>query len=227
MGKTKGPGRFGPKGGGQVARPRGLDLELSVGAAAATLGAVMAKSGLLVVGVVACLVVGGLFLAGPYVALYQLRSAANQDDAQALSELVDFDQVRTHTKIRLRTNIERRVPAGFSGLARVGAAVAGAALDPLVDSVITPQTIASWVKESPSSPPGSQTKAQRVETKTHFVSLSQFEASVNNGAANVDLVFTRNVLRWRLSDIRFDLPLDKLMSQLGLPPLGGAAGGPR
>ena len=225
MGKSERPGRFGPKGGGRVARRRGIELELSARAAAATLGAVMAKSGLLVVGVVACLGVGGLFLAGPYVALYQLQSAASQGDAQALSELVDFDQVRAHTKIRLRTEIERRVPAGFSGLARVGAAVAGAALDPLVDSVVTPQTIASWVRESP----GGETKGSSPgsETETHFVSLSQFEASINNGETRLQLVFTRKVLRWRLSDIRFDLPFDALMSQLGLPALGGAAVGPR
>jgi hypothetical protein len=219
-------GRFDAKGGAQVARPRGLGLELSVEAAAATLGAVMAKSGLFVVGVGVCVAVGGLFLAGPYVALYQLRSAASQGDAQALSELVDFDQVRTHTKIRLRTNIERRVPAGLSGFARVGAAVAGAALDPLVDSVITPQTIASWVKESPT---GGETKGPGPgsETETRFVSLSQFEASINGGEPQVELVFTRNGLRWRLSDVRVDLPFDQLMSQLGLPALGGAAVGPR
>ena len=109
----------------------------------------------------------------------------------------------------------------------VGAAVAGAALDPLVDSVITPQTVANWVKEPPASPQGSQTRSPGVETKTHFVSLSQFEASVNSGTTRVELVFTRNYLRWRLSDIRFDLSLDKLMAELALPALGGAGLGPR
>jgi hypothetical protein len=187
----------------------------------------MAKSGLVVVGLAACAVVGGLLLAGPYVALNQLRNAASKGDVQALSELVDFDQVRTNTKIRLRSSIEQRVPPGLSGLAMVGAAVAGAALDPLVDTVITPQTIAGWVKEPPAPLRGTPTKGQAVETKTHFVSLSQFEASVNNGGTRVDLVLTRDYLRWRLTDVRFDLSLDQLMSQLGLPALGGGVLGPR
>ncbi|MBN1611570.1 MAG: DUF2939 domain-containing protein [Polyangiaceae bacterium] len=187
----------------------------------------MAKSRLVVVCLAACVLTGAVLLAGPYVALHQLQSAASTGDVQALSELVDFDQVRTNTKIRLRSSIEQRVPAGLSGLAMVGAAVAGAALDPLVDSVISPQTVAGWVKEPPSSLRGTPTKGQGVETKTHFVSFSQFVASVNNGGAQMDLVLTRNYLRWRLTDVRFDLSLDKLMSQLGLPALGGAVGGAR
>lgn len=180
----------------------------------------MARSRLFFGSVAVCGLLCGLFFAGPYIALHQIRGAANSGDADALSQYVDLDRVRTNTKIRLRASVEKAIASRHSGFALVGAAIAGTALDPMVDSVVSPQTISSWVKQTPSGGRGGEPK-----TATRFLSLSEFSATVGEGKGAVELVLTRNYLRWRLTDVRLDLSLDQLMSQLKQSVLGGFPAG--
>ncbi len=182
----------------------------------------MAKSRLLMGSIAASVVLGAIFAGGPYLTLHGLQSAARAGDAQAISKYVDFDRVRTNTKVRLRSSIERSVPSGLSSLGMIGAAVAGTAMDPLVDSVISPQTIASWLKDAPAPAAAGTSSApsRELETETHFVSLSEFTASVKNGNTAVELVLSREYLRWRVTDVRFDLSLEELLARFNLPALG-------
>lgn len=148
----------------------------------------------------------------PHLAVNRLQDAAKSGDHQALAQLVDFPAVRASVKDEVR----EAVSSEFGGeeernpFASFGAALAGMVVEPLVDSFVTPQGIASAVRgERPS--PGSGEKRVKEEARDLVVARG-YEGSGtfvlhfrdrDDGTERMALVMRRHgIAEWKLSAIR-------------------------
>ncbi len=100
---------------------------------------------LLAAGLLWALLLGGYFVASPWVALAQFKEDAQARRAEKMADYVDFAAVQASLKAQLRGKLKaemlRNKPdGGFAAAAEMlGAAVANLVLDPVVDRVASPQ----------------------------------------------------------------------------------------
>lgn len=156
-------------------------------------------------GVAALLAVAGLY-ATPFIAVQQMRAAARAHDGPALAAWVDFPAVRESLKLGLRAKLVggQATPANV-----MGAAVAGALLGPMVDALITPDSLARVLQ---GQPPAQAAQARdtavpaQVETQMGYESPSRFVFAIKPQGSDddpVELVLRRDGLwGWKLAGLR-------------------------
>jgi hypothetical protein len=163
----------------------------------------------------------------PYWAVRQLQQAAQAGDAGRISEYVDYPALRES----LKADMQARIVAPMLGdpkpkdspYAALGAAIAGAILGPMVDSMVTPAGIAAMMKGGPtgrpqaaplpetSSAPPEASRA-RGEVRSGYSGINQFEVAYpaeGEPAGHAPaLVFKRDgVFSWKLTKVRLpELP---------------------
>lgn len=165
--------------------------------------------------VLAVLALAGYVVAGPWLAMNGIDRAIARQDAAALERYVDFPALRANLKAHLDGWLARRLDpalrAGpFAALAQQalgGVAAAG------VDTLVTPAGLAAaiqgrtlWKRAGGDTVGGdswSPTTPDRPLRQAHgrFESPSRFLARVPAGDGEAAFVFTRQGLRWRLTDI--------------------------
>lgn len=102
---------------------------------------------LLVIVVIAVL---GLVFASPYIALNNLKRAADARDAQTVNQYVDFPALRDSLKQQIGGMLTRRLEADAgSKLATIGAVIGVTLIGPLVDSYATPDGVAALLNGMP------------------------------------------------------------------------------
>ncbi|MFL9907000.1 DUF2939 domain-containing protein [Paraburkholderia sp. RL17-337-BIB-A] len=103
---------------------------------------------LIVIAVIAAL---GFGYASPYMALNNLKRAADARDAQTVNEYVDFPALRESLKQQVTGLLSRRLDAHGSGnpLAAIGAMIGVALIGPLVDAYATPDGVAALLNGIP------------------------------------------------------------------------------
>ncbi len=122
---------------------------------------------LIVIAVIAAL---GFGYASPYIALNNLKRAADARDVQTVNEYVDFPALRESLKQQVTGLLSRRLDAHGSGnpLAAIGAMIGVALIGPLVDAYATPDGVAALLNgmpprgnpgERPPAPPASAAPA--------------------------------------------------------------------
>jgi hypothetical protein len=87
---------------------------------------------------------GGWFFHTPYATVKAIRQAAYDKDARALSSYVDFPAVKENLKasVRAKMHPDRGEGAQQTGSAAMGAALAMAVVGPMIEALVTPDTIA-------------------------------------------------------------------------------------
>ncbi|MFN3809653.1 MAG: DUF2939 domain-containing protein [Roseateles asaccharophilus] len=163
------------------------------------------------------LVAGLALYATPYLTVHQLREAARERDAQALAAHVDFPALRQHLKLSVQDRLagrERNERGDPTPAAAMGAAVAAALLGPMVDVLITPETLGRILQgESPLGLPGgrepptySQEGRPRLLTEMGYESPGRFVFSLRregDGEEPIALVLHRQgLIGWRLAEMR-------------------------
>jgi hypothetical protein len=102
---------------------------------------------LLVIAVIAAL---GLVFASPYIALNNLKRAADARDAQTVNQYVDFPALRESLKQQIAGMLTRRLEADAgSKLATIGTVIGVTLIGPLVDSYATPDGVAALLNGMP------------------------------------------------------------------------------
>jgi hypothetical protein len=102
---------------------------------------------LIVVVVIAAL---GFAYASPYIALNNLKRAADARDAQTVNQYVDFPALRDSLKQQIAGMLTRRLDAdNDSKLATIGAMIGVTLIGPLVDSYATPDGVAALLNGMP------------------------------------------------------------------------------
>lgn len=102
----------------------------------------------LVIVVVAVL---GYGYASPYLALDRLKRAADERDAQTVSEYVDYPALRESLKDQIAGLLTRKIQARANGnpLAALGAMIGVALIGPVVDAYATPDGVAALLNGMP------------------------------------------------------------------------------
>ena len=146
----------------------------------------------------------------PHLAAKRLQEAAKAGDHQALAQLVDFPAVRASVKAEVREAVSGELGEERNALASLGAALAGMVVEPLVDSFVTPEGIASAVRgERPSL--GSGEKRVKKEARD-LVATRGYEGAGtfvihfrdrDDGRERMALVMRRHgIADWKLAAIR-------------------------
>ncbi|ASV99574.1 DUF2939 domain-containing protein [Paraburkholderia aromaticivorans] len=103
---------------------------------------------LIVILVIAAL---GFAYASPYIALNNLKRAADARDVQTVNQYVDFPALRESLKQQVTGLLTRRLDAHSNGnpLAAIGAMIGVALIGPLVDAYATPDGVAALLNGMP------------------------------------------------------------------------------
>lgn len=163
---------------------------------------------------------GAYVVAGPYMAINGIRTALVEQRAGKLERHVDFPALRVNLRAQLNDHMVRRIGMeNQSGLlGSMALTLTGSMVDRGVDTLVTPLGIntllrgrSAWLKVNGQTANGDRygpaPAFQPLQDASHrYESSSRFTSTViaENGDATV-FVFTRNGLRWRLTDIRLPL----------------------
>ncbi len=166
----------------------------------------MKKPALLILVILSLL--GGYFIASPYLALQGLGRALQAGDQAQLEARVDFPALRQNFKDQLNAAFARQVGAEGSDnpLAAFVATLAGAVVDNMIDELVTPAGMAQLVTGNQKA---LEKKYPFANAETAFMGLSQFRVQLHQADGDkLDLFLRRDGLTWKL--YRIDLPLDSL-----------------
>ncbi|MFX1761923.1 DUF2939 domain-containing protein [Paraburkholderia sp. A1RI-2L] len=111
------------------------------------------------VAAVAIVAAVGYGYASPYIALNNLKAAADARDAAALSEYVDYPALRASLKQQVGEMLQQRMEAAHASnpLMLFGAMIGNALIGPLVDAYATPEGVAALLSGMPpTGKPGEQ-----------------------------------------------------------------------
>lgn len=176
----------------------------------------------LVIGLLLAAVLGlaAYVAAGPYLAIHGIRAALAEQDTGRLQKHVDFPALRVNLRAQVEDALARRagteVASNLFGAAALS--IANSLLGRGVDTLVTPMGIAAvlegratW-KRAVGETVGGDTYAPAVpadplkEATHRYESLSRFTATIHDADGDpLVFVFTRQGLRWRLTDIRLPL----------------------
>jgi hypothetical protein len=173
------------------------------------------------------IVLGGAgFYATPYIAFRNMRIAAENKDTEALNSYVDFKALKESLKANLNDKISREAGSKPDGDAmdKLGAAIASAFINPMIDAFVTPDGLAMMVrgaipeqkktKRSAEKKPddSAEKKASHsdpeMETTTYYENFNHFIVAFKEKESSKDqvrLVFKRDgIVSWKLCAM--DLP---------------------
>jgi hypothetical protein len=157
----------------------------------------------------------------PYLTYRNIRIAAENKDSAALSEYIDFPEVKKSLKENFKAKIEVTEKKGGDKFAGMGAAIASAFINPLIDAFVTPETIGMMMQGN--MPPlmkkerRGEKKADSDEDKkkkgrsgrpdilTYYDTFNTFVVEIKkkgSGEEPIALIFKRNqLIYWKLSGV--------------------------
>ena len=155
-------------------------------------------------------------LAMPYLTIHEMRVAARERDAPALSAHIDFPGVRQSFKDQFKAVIDGKLSAESNDnvLAKIGAGFATVVVDGVIEFMVTPegiQRLMSGAKpyEADERERGSTASRKNkpfANVSSRYVSLNRFVATVKTDEGEpIDFVLHRRGLGWKLAEIRLPL----------------------
>ncbi|ERI54095.1 hypothetical protein N878_02760 [Pseudomonas sp. EGD-AK9] len=167
------------------------------------------------------LLLGGYLIASPYITVYQIKQAAKARDADALEQYIDFPRVRESLKGQLNAKVMESAKSEMADnpFAALGVAFAGAMVDSMITSFVTPAGLAQMMKgeklELKGAPQSSGGDAPSVRqsrepfegAEMSYQGVSRFVVIVpdENGDGPVRFILTRSGISWQLSDVKLPL----------------------
>lgn len=167
----------------------------------------------------ALLVGGGI--AGPYLTLYQIRTAIKEQDPARLADQVDFSTLRGNLKDQINARTAQATPPQWrdSPLSALALGLTTQLADHAVDTLITPPGLASLMAGygprpatvPPADPdsPGTEPPTDPFRNaRTRFDSPNRFSVQARTSRGDlVQFVLSRHGLKWRLSNILLPGPV--------------------
>ena len=155
--------------------------------------------------------------ASPYLALNNIKKAAQAGDADTLSEYIDFPSVKQGLKDQINAQIMKEVTQeDTDGFEALGAMLATAMIDKAVDGIVTPDGVAMMVQGQKPDLNGDavektdveQADESKLDYKTNYITYKSFKVSLSNPdyEDNLDIIMRRDGLSWKVH--RINLPLD-------------------
>lgn len=156
--------------------------------------------------------------ASPYIALYNIKNAAEQKDADKLSGYIDFPSVKQSIKDQVKAAMAEELAASDEqdGFEALGTMLAAAMIDPLVDGLVTPDGVALMLQgqklDFDSSNDTSEDKAtaknEDIDYKAGYLSFNRFKVQIidaDDSDESLDVIMHRDGLSWKVTRISFSL----------------------
>lgn len=151
-------------------------------------------------------------VAAPYITVFQMKSAAESHDGEALSEHIEFPSVRQSLKDQMNAMFAKKMAEDEdmkdNPFAALGAAFAGMMVDKMVDSYVTPAGITQLMageKPQPEENKESSTVSGQKplsDASMSYESLDKFVVTVKgDDGGEGKFVLRRRGLGWKLTDI--------------------------
>jgi hypothetical protein len=170
---------------------------------------------------IALLAVVGWFFASPYLAVKNMKDAADKRDASTLSSYVNYPALKENLKASFSANMNEKAQEKSSNpLAGFGAALASAFMGPMIDAIVTPDSLAAMLRGQKPKAAGGVTepatqdvaaeKNNDPDVKLGYESLNRFVVRVSpkdKPEQKTALVFLREGLSWKLNAV--ELPTNK------------------
>jgi hypothetical protein len=151
----------------------------------------------------------------PHLAVSGMKSAAEARDAAKLSGYVNFPAVKESLKGSFNAKLASDVTKEKSGnpFAAFGATLAAAFINPMIDALVTPESLAMMMKGDKPQPAKSteQTKpsGSDADTSMSYESFDRFVVTVKKKGTTEEplgLVFNRDgIFSWKLSALRLPI----------------------
>jgi Protein of unknown function (DUF2939) len=170
---------------------------------------------------IALLAAVGWFFASPYLAVKNMKDAADRRDAATLSSYVNYPALKENLKTGFSANLNAKADEKENNpLAGFGAALASAFMGPMIDAIVTPESLAAMMRgQKPKAAGGaSEPATQDIATEKNndpdvalgYEGLNRFVVRVSpkdKPAQKTVLVFLREGLSWKLNAV--ELPTNK------------------
>ncbi len=153
-------------------------------------------------------------LLSPYLALHQFKTALDNKDTVVLDSRINYPPLRDSLKSQMRNALASKLASRSNGrseaFASLGMGLAMMVIEPMVDSMVSPQGLAGMMRDNPHAASRSPDKAGSdapaktdpfAGATTHYRSWDQLDVVVPRPEGNISLVFKRDTLRWKLTDI--------------------------
>ena len=163
----------------------------------------------------------------PYITVYQIKSAAERKDGEALSEYVDFVSLRQNFKDQMNAMFMRKMDSQEmkdNPFAMLGVAFAGMMVDRAVETYVTPAGITQLMSgQKPDTSQKSTTEQSSTETTVSpfsdanlsYASFSKFVVTVQRDTNEFKFILRRRGIGWKVTEIV--LPLESDLSKKSTP----------
>ena len=165
------------------------------------------------------LVIFAIYLyASPYIALYNIKNAAEQKDADKLSGYIDFPSVKQSIKDQVKAAMVEELAASDKqdGFEALGTMLAAAMIDPIIDGLVTPDGVALMLQgqkldfdlnnDTPEDKP--KAKNEDIDYKAGYLSFNRFKVQIidaDDPNESLDVIMHRDWLSWKVTRINFSL----------------------
>lgn len=155
----------------------------------------------------------------PYITVYQIKSAAERKDGEALSEYVDFVSLRQNFKDQMNAMFMRKMDSQEmkdNPFAMLGVAFVGMMVDRAVETYVTPAGITQLMAgRTPNLDQKGDSEQNLSEVTTtpfsdadlSYESFSKFAVTVQRDTDEFKFILRRRGIGWKITEII--LPLDR------------------
>ena len=176
----------------------------------------MSKNTKMFLSLLIALIIGIAFYLTPYLAFHNMKKAVENKDADTLSDYVDYPSLRESLKANLNAKMVGEITENKEAnpFGTLGAVLAALLINPMVDVLITPESLAVLMKgERPQldkSKSGlkadSKSERPKTEISRSYKSFNRFVVKVKEKGSDeepVELLFKRDgLISWKLYALR-------------------------
>ncbi len=141
----------------------------------------------------------GLY-ATPYLTLNSMKGAIERGDSTAIAENIDFPELRSNMKEAVKS-MSASQSTSNDPFAQIGSMMASSMADPMVDKLVTPQSLDAIVKQLAST--NMQVTMGYESFNTFAVKVDSQSLQLPGVSASPSLLFSRSgLVGWKLTGIR-------------------------
>lgn len=172
-------------------------------------------------------IICGYIYATPYLVLNTIKDAAKSGDSEKLSAYIDYPSVRQSFKDQMNAMMVKEVASKENnGWEALGAMMASAMVDKMVDAVVTPEGMTLMLQgkdmtksltKNSDEQTSQNTDDSKLDYKTRYLSMNMFEVSFKQKDSDkqVKAIMERDGLSWKVKKIVF--PMDEMNSRREQP----------
>lgn len=156
--------------------------------------------------------------ASPYLVLNSIKNAAQAGDSEKVSKYIDYPSVRQSFKDQMNAYMVKEMASKKTdGWEALGAMMASAMVDKMVDAVVTPEGMTLMLqgknfkeslKHSNEKTFDQSSSKDKLDYSTRYLSMNMFEVTLQNSenSKKIKVIMERDGLSWVIK--KFVIPMD-------------------